>query len=229
MELNQRETKEVEPKDRKVVLHFVRHGDAGYSGKNDAEGYLTEKGREQAYKIGEQIYQDLPEGAILEFLSSNRERAVKTVEAIEEKIKELERVQNKNLIFHDGKREKTLTYERLGISDEITQEYFGLIAQKESPIRYWLEHPGKTPDEVQKNFGSFVRHMSRLANNLNPGPDVHIIFPTHSGPTEVFAGQILEDPSIRSLANCEQFTIELSKANIPAVISYKDQRKEIIL
>lgn len=220
------DARESEPAERKVVLHFVRHGSAGYSGRDDTEGYLTEKGKEQTEVVAEQIYQQLPKGVIIEFLSSNRERAVKTVKAIEEKIKELEINKGKDLIFHN---DQIKTFKRLGISNEITQEYLNLIGQKENPIKYWLEHPGKTSDEVHKNFGSFVRHISRFTNNLGPGPDIHIIFSVHSGPSEVFVGQLLKDSSLRSLANCEQFTLELSKANVPAVISYQDQRKEINL
>lgn len=226
MELDQKETKEFEPEGRKVVLHFVRHGDSKYKGRDDNEGYLTEKGREQARAVAEEIYQKLPEGAIIEYLSSDRERAVGTGKVIEERIRELETENGKNLIFHG---DEVKTFKRLGISDEITQEYLDLINKKEWPIRYWLEHPGKTSEEVQRNLGGFMKHMSRFTNNLGPGPDVHIIFPVHSGPTEVFVGQLFGDSSIRSLANCEQFTLELSNTNRPAVISYKDIKENINL
>lgn len=225
MELD-KDTKEVEPKGRKVILHFVRHGAAGYSGRDDAEGYLTEKGEEQAEAVAEQIYEQLPEGAIIESLSSNRGRAVGTAKVIEKKMRELEVDKGKGLIFH-GDQVKTLN--RLGISDEITQEYLDLINEKEWPIRYWLEHPGKTPDEIKKNFGSFTRHMSRFTSKLGPGPEIHLIIPVHSGPTEVFVGQLLGDSTVPSLANCEQFTLELSNTKAPAVISYKDIKEKINL
>jgi len=220
------ESQEQERQSREVVLHFVRHGEAKYIGGGDAEGHLTDRGREQAKKIAEEIYQQLPDGAIIEFLSSNRKRAVETVEAVARKIQELETKQSKNLIFHND-RAKAL--ERLGISGEITQEYLDLIAQRECPIGYWLEHPGKTPDEVQKNLGGFLRHMSRFTQNLSSGHDIHVIFAIHSGPTEVFAGRLLKDPSIGPLANCEQFTIAIPVNGRTAKVNYKDLERQIPL
>lgn len=220
------EKREGEPQGRKVVLHFVRHGEAGYSGRDDGEGFLTEKGKEQARGIAAQIYQELPKGAVVEFLSSNRERAEQTTKAIQEKIKELEENSRKDLVFHN---DKIKSFNHLGISDEITDEYLDLIKQEESPIRFWLENPGKTPMEAQRNLGGFLRHMARFTSHLKPGSDVHVIFAVHSGPTEVFLGQLFNDSSIESLANCEQFIVELPVAGKSARVKFKDLDKTVEL
>lgn len=226
MEQDQKEIKEVDHQARKVVLHFVRHGETSYSNRNDVEGCLTDKGREQARKAAEEIYQQLPEGAVVAFISSDRKRAKQTTEVIGEKITSLEQSQNKRLFLYN---QGVKTIERLGISNEAAQEYLSLIAQKENPTAYWLENPGKTADEIQRNFGSLLRHFTRFANHLgSTGPEIHVVLVTHN-PVEVFVGKLLGVAKVEPLGNCEQFVLELPVSQRKAVLNYKDQRKEVIV
>ena len=224
------ETREGEPPGRKVVLHFVRHGEADYDSKDDAEGYLTEKGREQALEAGEKIYQELPDGVVVDFISSSRRRALQTTEAIREKIKELEEAGNKKIIFHDQKREQVLPYERLGMSDGMTAEALLLRRkEKKDEVDYWLEHPGKIPDEIENNFGSFLNHMSSFAHKLGTGPAVHIILTTHHGPSEVSVGKLRNKAAIEPLTNCEEFTITIPTSGRDIEIKYKDLEEKVRL
>lgn len=219
------ESAEQEPQGRQVVLHFIRHGESGYNGRDDAEGYLTEKGREQAEKVAETLFQKIPDGAIIDFLSSDRVRAGQMGDTIRKKMGELAESDDKNFIFHN---ENTKTFRRLGISDELTQEYLNLISQKERPIAYWLEHSGDNIAQTEAGFRDFLAHFSRFAHKLGPkGPEIHIISIVHSGPSEVFAGRLLNQSSLAPLANGEEFKIEIPCVGATANIVYKDFEQEL--
>lgn len=221
--------KEKESISRKVVLHFVRHGAAEYSGRSDAEGYLTSKGKEQAIEAAEKLYQQLPDGVILDFLSSNRRRAVETAEAIKRKVQEIECSQSKHIIFHNNRRKEMLIYSRLGMSDDMTQEALDLKGQGKKEINHWLNNPGKTSSEIEKNFFSFLRHMLSFAHQLGDGTDIHIVIVTHTGPSEVFVGKLLNKNTMESLENCEEFTIALPTSEKQITVNFRDIKQEVPL
>src|SRR3990167_2425007 len=223
------ETREGESQGRKVVLHFVRHGEAGYSGWDDAEGDLTEKGKVQAALAGEKIFKELPKGVVVEFLSSHRRRAVETIAIIEKKIEELAQVDDKDFLLHKKQKKETLSYQRLGMSDEMTWEALKLRRQKEEEVIYWLQHEGKIPEEIEKNFGSLFKHLSYFTRHLSVGPDVHIILSTHTGSAEVLVGKLLGKTSIDTLANCEEFTITMPTSGRDIEIKYKDLEERVKL
>lgn len=221
--------KERLPVGRKVVIHYVRHGEAVYAGEEDRDGALTTLGQEQADKIGEQIYHELPKGAVIEGLSSFRRRAIQTNQRIIDKIRQLENESDepdkKGLIFRNP---KVKTFAKLSVSDQHNDEYLDLVAQGKNPATFWLNHPGQTPQEIKENFNGFLRHLARFARQLSPtGPEVHLIVTIHTGPSEVFVGSLLGVSLIGSLKNCEQFTVELPVSGNAARIHYKNIDQDI--
>ncbi|MFH0937506.1 MAG: histidine phosphatase family protein [Candidatus Daviesbacteria bacterium] len=227
METHISEDKEKEQLGRKFVLHFIRHGSAAYTGSDDRDGYLTERGCEQAKGVAKEIYEELPAGAVVEFVSSDRVRARQTAETIQEELCNLEDESNKDLIFHGY---DVKTFNHIGLSGELTEEYLNLIDEKKSPVHTWLSNPSPSSAESERGFQDFLGHLSHFAQRLPiNGPDIHVIAVSHTGPSEVFVGRLLNNPEIGSLANCEQFTIELPVTKDQVVVNYKGQRKEIIL
>ena len=124
MGVESKEIKEKEPRERNIVLYFVRHGDAGYANRQDMSGFLTEKGKEQAKEAADNLYQELPEGAVVEFISSDLTRAKQTTEAIKKELEELNSdfVNSKKISIHNNRvlKAEIKTYKRLAISDAHT-------------------------------------------------------------------------------------------------------------
>ncbi|MCL5784730.1 MAG: histidine phosphatase family protein [Patescibacteria group bacterium] len=234
--------KSPQPRKRNIILYFVRHGAAGYSSRQDMAGYLTETGREQAREAAKTLYQELPEGAVVEFLSSDLNRAEETTEEMK---KETERLnddpQNSKKVFiHHGKvikdegeeREKIKTYARLAISDDHTREFFSLSkdesGKEQDAVKVWLDNPNQNVIEMEDNFRSFLRHFNRFSRHVSPGPDIYIVSTVHGGASDVAIGRFLGENALGRLINCEAFKISLLTDG-QTTLTFRDETKTISL
>ncbi len=238
--MESKESREKEPRERNVVLYFVRHGDAGYSGRQDMSGFLTEKGKEQAQKAAEDLYQELPKEAIVEFISSDLKRSDQTTKEMKEKLEELnEDPQNaKKILIHnnrinedgDSRRPEIKTYKKLAISDEHTKEFFRLSrdaeGNRQDAVTAWLNNPDKTVEEMENDFRNLIRHFDRLSHHVSSGPDIYIVATTHGGKADVAIGRFLDENLKTQLNNCEAFKISLL-ANGQTTLTFRDKTKNV--
>lgn len=201
--------KEGEKDQREIVIHFIRHGEASYVSKDDIEGELTERGREQARQAALALFNQLKEGEIIGFYSSPRKRAQETAEEIRQEIERLCQEGKRIIVVHSP---KTPQFRRLSIDDQLTHEWIELARiQKQDPIDFWLKNPGESSEKIENNFRTFLSKFSGLASRLLPvGPNIHLVCITHTGPSEVFVGRLLGSQHPGNLANCEEFTIKLA-------------------
>lgn len=222
------EIQEKEVFSRQVILHFLRHGKAGYRGKDDHDGYLTDEGYEQARKAGQLLSEEIPNGAIVVFDSSPRPRCIQTAETARDEMIKKGEESNKHFYLHS---ERVKTFERIGLNDKATEEALDLTFAGKDPIKTWLENPNETVEGFEKGFLSLVNKIKGFSLKLNPdGPDVHIIIVSHTGPSEVFVGRLLKEKSIDPLANCEEFQIALPVSKkLAASITYKRKTNTLSL
>lgn len=232
--------KSPELRNRNIILYFVRHGAAGYSGRQDMAGYLTQKGREQARQAARTLFSQLPQGAVVEFLSSNLNRAEETSEEMKH---ELERLNDapenlKKLEIHhgrvvkgdEGEQEKVKTYQRLAISDDHTREFFRLSKDEEGneqdAVQVWLDNPNQSVAEMEGNFRNFIRHFNRLSRYVSPGSDIYIVSTVHGGASDVAIGRLVGENSLGRLENCETFKISLLDDG-QTTLTIRDETKPI--
>lgn len=225
------ELQEKESRKRNVFLYFVRHGDAEYASRQDAEGYLTPKGKDQAKKAAEVLYKELPSEALVEIISSNRKRAEETALTFKNTLNELTKDTNKNITIHHPQQGVRLD-EHLGMSDELTQEALDLRAlsdiegDNQDEVAAWLKNPGQSTEEIENNFRQVLQYFDRISRRISSGRDLYIVAVTHTGPSEVFIGRLLNNIPEGRLANCETFKISLL-TNGKTDLSFKDLHQEI--
>lgn len=219
------ENREREPQPRKVILHFIRHGEAEYEEFDDYEGNLTEKGRQQARQAGVKLFNDLPYGAIVAFHSSSRLRTRQTAQEIQKELTELVRKSGKTIVFHN---ESPKPFNRLAISDKATEEWLKVLFKGQNPVDYFLDNPTEATEKDRENFNSYLSKLANFAKKLPPqGRDVHIIAITHTGPSEVFIQSLTGQRPEGSLANCEEFKISLPISGQAPTLTYKGVSSEI--
>lgn len=220
---------ERESTSRAIVIHFIRHGQAQYTHKDDLERHLTDKGREQVREAASVLFDKLGEGEIVGFYSSPRRRAKETVEEIQKELKKLCQERDKSLMIHNFIPK---TFNRLNIDDQASVEYLNLIyEQKQDPVDFWLKNPGETSQRIERNFRRFLEKFQGLASRLSPvGPNIHLVCVTHTGPSEVFIGGLLGGRHPGNLDNCERFSLRIPVATEKSsTLSFKDQTQEVDL
>jgi hypothetical protein len=73
-------------------------------------------------------------------------------------------------------------------------------------------------------LGKFAGLAHRIGAN---GPEVHIVVVSHTGPSEVFVGKLINRTNLESLANCEEFKIELpTNVDAKPTLTYKGENYE---
>jgi broad specificity phosphatase PhoE len=213
------EDREKEQSTRQIVLHFIRHAEAKYSGRQDFEGELTDEGRRQSLQAAKRLFKELSQDSVLAIYSSPRLRAQQTAMLIKLELEKLGRIGDKRLFFHSP----TKTFSRFDLTDKMTRGSLDLMEEGGDFVKTWLAHPG----QIATGFNSFFKKFFKLAGRIDPvGPDLHVVMVTHSGPSEVFAAGLTKDGLTGSLDNCEEFKIELPVCGDP-VLYYKNTRNEI--
>lgn len=215
------ENKETDLKDREVVLHFIRHGASGYKSRDDQEGFLTDEGKQQASDSAQKLIDEIPEGSVVSFYSSQLNRAKETVDIIKEKFGE-----NESHIPH-GQASKS--FKKFEVSPEATKEFLDFTYRdKIDPIAAWLNNPTETILDSEKKFLNFYSKINSFTKKLpNDGPDVHLLIVSHSGPLEFFAGRLTGEVAVAPLNNCEEFQIKIPHSNAPSTLDLRGVSKEI--
>lgn len=222
---NQNESREKDQSTRQVVIHFIRHGETEYDKVEDYKGNLTELGRQQAREAGERLFNELPEGAIIVYHSSSRLRTIQTAQEIQSEIVELATKSGKNILFHN---EKPKAFSRLAVSDKATEEWLDVLFKGQNPVDYFLDNPTEATEEDRKHFNSYLSKFADFTKKLNPqGPDIHIVAVTHTGPSEIFIQGLTGQRPEGSLANCEEFKINLPVSSQGPILTYKGVSSEI--
>lgn len=219
--IENRENKEKEIKDREVVLHFIRHGSSDYKSRDDQEGFLTDKGREQASDSAKKLMDEIPEGSVVSFYSSQLNRARETIDIIRDSFEK-----NESHIPH-GQGSKP--FKKFEVSPEATREYLGYAYRdKVDPIATWLNNPTEAILDSEKNFHNFYDKISNFTKKLpSNGPDIHMLIVSHSGPLEFFAGRMIRKTDIAPLNNCEEFQIKIPRTDSPSILNIRGTSNEV--
>ncbi len=194
--LNNLEKREI-PKWEDIKVFRVRHGDSKYNehlktgqkGKKD----LTEQGIQQSLEAAKTIEQQLDrDNDIICFAYSPRYRAKNTGEIVKDHLasrgfliykdaKEREkqkRVRGADLLDYNGSSVEPKEERHTEVYQKRLKEAFASMPRGESLAKYWLQGEVdilEKPDSVKKRTRNQLTFLMRIARNIQPKIDKHIV------------------------------------------------------
>jgi broad specificity phosphatase PhoE len=220
-------SKEKDMNRREVEVHFFRHGEQI---DHAPDSGITEEALQSAFQAGRKLINQIGQGELVKFITSQRTRAKETLNKIQEglvtAIEESDRDDIK--IYSEGSR----TRPDIRMFDiERGTKWFREFASSEDSMGYWLDNPSEeteSPQSVLATFQRFVKRVVKVADRLPEGPKIHYVVVTHSGPMRAFLRSEFDQGTGDDLGYCEAFNLDVPlEKNKQPTVRFRDHEKQI--